>query len=190
MNKKQQDNLRREAQALLEQGKVECIIGFESGTVKFATTPIIIKDKKDIERLVVNHFITNNLAKQLLKLKGKAAIVAKGCDSRSIVSLIQDHKVARENIVIIGVACEGLIDVNKIQKLVGKERDEIAEITREGDKVIVTTGKEKKEFALKDVLYAHCLSCEMPTPKEYDILLGEASSLPVDKAAGQAKIDE
>ena len=190
MNKKQQENLQREAKSLLEEGKVSCIIGFEPGTIKFATTPIIIKDKKDVERLVVNHFITNNLAKQLLKLKGKAAIVAKGCDSRSIVSLIQDHKISRENIVIIGVACEGLIDINKIQKLVGKETDEIDDITREGDKVIVTAGKEKKEFALKDVLYAHCLSCETPTPKEYDNLLGEASSPPVDKAVGQAKIDE
>jgi len=190
MNKKQQENLQREAAALLEQGKVSCIIGYEPGTLKFATTPIVIKDKKDVERLVVNHFITNNLAKQLIKLKGKAAIVAKGCDSRSIVSLIQDHKIARENIVIIGVACEGLIDINKIQKLMNKEQDEIDNITREGDKVIVTAGKDKKEFALKDVLYAHCLTCDMPTPKEYDILLGEPSSPPVDKAASQAKIDE
>jgi formate dehydrogenase subunit beta len=190
MNKKQQEKLQTEARNLLEQGKVDCIIGFEPGTLKFATTPIVITDKKDIDRLTVNHFITNNLAKQLIKLKGKAAIVAKGCDSRSIVSLIQDHKVARENIVIIGVACEGLIDINKIQILTGKERDEIDDIIREGDKVIVTAGKDKKEFALKDVLYAHCLSCEMPTPKEYDILLDEPSSPPVDKAASQAKIAE
>jgi formate dehydrogenase (coenzyme F420) beta subunit len=190
MNKNQQDKLQQEAKALLEQGKVSCIIGWEPGTLKFATTPIIVKDKTDIERLVVNHFITNNLAKQLIKLKGKAAIVAKGCDSRSIVSLIQDHKVNRDNVVIIGVPCEGLIDITKIQRLMGKERDEIDNITREGDKVIVTSGKAKKEFALKDVLYSHCLSCETPTPKEYDILLGEPSAPPVDKATAQSKIDE
>ena len=190
MNKKQQENLLKETRNLLEQGKVDCIIGYEPGTVKFATTPVIIRDKKDIEKLVVNPFITNNLAKMLIKLKGKAAIVAKGCDSRSIVSLLQDHKVERENIVIIGVACEGLIDVNKIQQLMGKERDEIDSIERQGDKVTVTAGKEKKEVALKDVIYAHCLSCEVPTPKECDILLGEPSSPPVDKAVGQAKIEE
>lgn len=190
MDKKLQENLRREAKALLEQGKVEQIIGFEPGTLKFATTPIIIKNQEDIERLVVNHFITNNLAKMLLKLKGKAAIVAKGCDSRSIVSLIQDHKVARENIVIIGVPCEGLIDLNKVQQLMDKERDEIDDITREGDKVMVTAGNENKEFPLKDVLFEHCLSCEVPTPKEYDILLGEPSAPPVDKAVSQKKIDE
>ncbi|MBN1368159.1 MAG: 4Fe-4S dicluster domain-containing protein [Dehalococcoidales bacterium] len=190
MNKKQQEKLQSEAGNLLEQGKVQYIIGFEPGTVKFATTPLVITDKKDIARLTVNHFITNNLAKQLIPLKGKAAIVAKGCDSRSIVSLIQDHKVARENIIIIGVPCEGLIDINNIQQLMGKERDEIDDITREGDKIIVTAGKDKKDFTLKDVLYAHCLSCETPTPKEYDILLGEPSSPPTDKAAGQANITD
>jgi formate dehydrogenase subunit beta len=190
MNKKQQEKLQSEARGLMEQGKVDCIIGFEPGTLKFATTPVMITDKKDIDRLVVNHFITNNLAKQLIKLKGKAAIVAKGCDSRSIISLIQDHKVSRDNIVIIGVPCQGLIDINKIQQLMGKERDEIDDVTPEGDKVIVTAGKDKKEFALKDVLYAHCLSCDMPTPKEFDILLGDPSAPPADKAASLAKIDE
>ena len=190
MNSKQQEKLQNEAKDLLESGKVECIIGFEPGTIKFTTTPVVITDKNDVERLVVNRFITNNLAKQIIHLKGKAAIVAKGCDSRSIVSLIQDHKISRDNVVIIGVPCEGLIDINKIQQLTGKERDEIDDIIREGDKVIVTTGKEKKEFALKDVIYAHCLSCDMPTPQEYDVLLGDPGAPPADKAVSLTGITD
>ena len=43
--------LRDQAKALLEQGKVDCIIGFEPGSLKFTTTPLITKDKDDIERL-------------------------------------------------------------------------------------------------------------------------------------------
>ena len=190
MNKKLQENLRREAKALLEQGKVEQVIGFEAGSLRFSTTPVVIKNKDDAERLVISDFITNNLSKMLLKLKGKAAIVAKGCDSRSIVSLLQDHKINRGNIVILGVPCEGIIDIEKIAAITGKDRDEIDEINRDGDKITVTCGKDKKEISLKDVIYEHCLSCDTATPKEHDILLGDTAAPPIDKAAAQKKIEE
>jgi formate dehydrogenase subunit beta len=91
-----EQKLRHEARALLEQGKVDWIIGFEPGSLKFTTTPLITKDKSDTDRLVINPFITNNLANFLTEIKGRVGIVAKGCESRSIVSLIQDNKVARE----------------------------------------------------------------------------------------------
>ena len=83
-----EQRLRTEAKTLLEQDKVDYIIGFEPGILKFTTTPLITKDKDDIDRLVINSFITNNLAKFLTELKGRVGIVAKGCDSRSILSLI------------------------------------------------------------------------------------------------------
>jgi len=117
--------------------------------------------------------MVNNLADFLTGLKGRVGIVAKGCDSRSIVSLIQDNKLAREDVVILAVPCPGLIDLAKIEKLVGKDRDELDDITREGDKVIVKVEGKKKEFTTTQVLFDHCLACELPTPQEYDILLGE-----------------
>ena len=169
-----ENKLRDEAKALLEQNKVDWIIGFAPGSLKFTTTPLITGDQSDAERLVINPFITNNLANFLTGIKGRVGIVAKGCDSRSIVSLIQDNKVVREDMVILGVPCPGMIDLDKIEKLAGKDRDELDEITREGDKVIVKLGGGKKEFAVAEVLFDHCLACELPTPQEYDILLDES----------------
>jgi formate dehydrogenase subunit beta len=168
-----EQKLRQEAKALLEQGKVDWIIGFAPGSLKFATTPLITKDKNDVDRLVINPFIVNNLANFLTETKGRVGIVAKGCDSRSIVSLIQDNKVVRENLVILAVPCPGLIDLAKIERLVGKDRDELDDITREGEKVIVKVNGKKKEFSITQVLFDHCLACELPTPQEYDILLSE-----------------
>ena len=185
-----EQRLQREAKVLLEQGKVDYIIGFEPGSLKFTTTPLITKDKDDIDRLVINPFIVNNLSVFLTEIKGRVGIVAKGCDSRSIVSLIQDNKVAREDVVILGVPCPGLIDLKKIEGLVGKDRDELDDITREGDKVVVKVGGEKKEFPAKEVLFDDCLSCEFPTPQEYDILLGEPGSLVCDKELSQSKIKQ
>jgi formate dehydrogenase subunit beta len=178
--------LRQEAKALLEQKKVDWIIGFAQGSLKFTTTPLITKDIADTERLVINPFITNNLANFLTEIKGRVGIVAKGCDSRSIVSLIQDNKVAREDLVILAVPCPGIIDLAKIERLVGKDRDEIEDITRNGDKVSVKLDGQKKDFGIGDVLFDHCLACELPTPTEYDIILGDKRKpSPETKISGQ-----
>ena len=189
MNNKSLEKLHQEVKALFEQKKIERVVGFEKGTIKFSTTPAVITVKEEVDRLVLDPFITNNLSKMLIKQKGKTAVVVKGCDSRSVVSLIQDHKIKREDIVILGVPCSGIIDINKIIKIIAKDRDEISDISVNGDKVTVSFGGEKKDISLKDALYDHCLSCEMPTPKEADIILGEGSSPAVDAAIAQNMIE-
>lgn len=185
-----EQKLRNEAKALLEEGKVDYIVGFEPGSLKFTTTPLITRDKSDVDRLVINPFIVNNLANFLTELKGRVGIVAKGCDSRSIVSLIQDNKVAREDVVILGVPCPGIIDLNKVEKLVGKDRDELDDVIREGDKAIITADGKRSEFPITEVLFDNCLGCELPTPQEYDILLGESTSPIAEKASSQAKLEQ
>jgi len=185
-----EQKLRNEARALLEQGRVDCIIGYEAGSLKFTTTPLITADIEDVERLVINPFITNNLSVFLGDITGKAGIVAKGCDSRSIVSLIQDQQISREDIFIIGVPCAGVIDLNKIERLTDKDRDELDDITWQGDRAVVTIGGAKKEYQAKDVLMDDCLSCDMPAPKEYDILLDEIGSLVCDKELSRSQIKE
>jgi formate dehydrogenase subunit beta len=181
-----EQKLRQEAKALLEQKRVDWIIGFAPGSLKFTTTPLITRDKADTERLVINPFITNNLANFLTGIEGRVGIVVKGCESRSIVSLIQDNKVARDDLVILAVPCPGIIDLAKIEQLVGKDRDELDDITRDGDRVTVKVDGKKKDFAVADVLFDHCLACELPTPQEYDIILGEPQPPAPDlKVSGQ-----
>jgi ferredoxin len=171
--KEMEQRLQKEARALLEQGKVDYIIGFEPGSLKFTTTPLITKDKEDVVRLVINPFIVNNLSVFLTELQGRVGIVVKGCDSRSIVSLIQDNKVVREDVVIIGIPCTGLIDLSKVELVTGKDRDELDDIAWQGDKITVRFDGEEKVFPTEEVLFDNCLGCECPTPQEYDILLGE-----------------
>jgi ferredoxin len=185
-----EQKLRSEAKALLEQGKVDYIIGFAPGSLKFTTTPLITKEKDEIDHLIINSFIVNNLANFLTELKGRVGIVVKGCDSRSLISLIQDNKVAREDVVIIGVPCSGIIDLSKTEALSSRERDELDDIARNGDRVTVTVNGEKKEFQASQVLFDNCLACELSTPQEYDILLDEPTTPPADKEASYTKIEE
>jgi len=184
-----EQKLQDEAKSLLEQERVDYIIGFEPGSLKFTTTPLITKNKDDVDRLVITPFIVNNLSVYLTEVKGRVGIVAKGCDSRSIVSLIQDNKVVRENVVIIGIPCPGLIDLKKVERLVGKDRDELDDITRNGDRVIVTVDGKGREFRIAEVLYDNCLGCEFPTPQEYDVLIGESALLVTDFTASRQKVE-
>lgn len=182
--------LRQAAKELLEQGKVDYIIGFEPGSLKFTTTPLITRDKADTDRLVINPFAFNNLSIFLKDIKGKVGIVARSCDSRSIVSLIQDKQLCREDVFILGITCPGLIDLRKVERLTGKDRDELDDISLEGEKVIITIDGEKQEVPAVEILTDDCLSCESPTPKEYDILFGEPAPPVCDKDSSRSKIKE
>jgi len=183
-----ESRLRTEASTLLETAKVDYIVGFEPGSLKFTTSPLITRDKGDVNRLVVNSFMVNNLGVYLTELKGRVGVVAKGCDSRSIVSLIQDNKVAREDVVIIGIPCPGLIDLRKIEQQLDTVRDELDDIVRNGDSVIVTAAGKQHRFPTGQVLFDHCLGCDLPTPIEYDILLDGGSPLVTDQAASREPI--
>jgi len=175
-NNEIQQRLRQEAKTLLEQGQVEYIVVYETGSLKFTTTPLLTKNKDDTDRLIVNPFIVNNLSVYLTEIKGKVGIVAKGCDSRSVISLIQDNKIAREDIVIMGIPCPGLIDLKKVELLLSKDRDELGNITRDEDRVVIMIDGKGRDFPITEVLFDNCLECEIPTPQEYDVLLGEPTT--------------
>jgi formate dehydrogenase subunit beta len=99
------------ARTLLEEGRVEAVIGYiQSGLHR--TRPFIARTPDEADLLVWNHSSLNNLAVYLTRAKrpctGPVAIVAKGCDLRAIVMLIQEQQVARESVHIIGVQCGGV----------------------------------------------------------------------------------
>jgi len=140
-----EQRLRREAKALLEQGKVSCVIGFEAGSLKFTTTPLITGDKDDTQRLVISPFMANNLSVFLTGVKGRVAIVAKGCDSRSIVSLIQDNKVVREDVVLLGEPTAAAGDKEK-----AKSREKINSLE---------TMKPDERWAFWRNEFSRCIRC-------------------------------
>ena len=102
------------ARKLLKEKRVDVVIGFEKGTLPLSATPCFIKNPDEADRLIWNSFCGNNLANYLPKSKDKIGIVAKGCDSRSIVVLIQENQIKREQLYIIGIPCEGMTDKNNV----------------------------------------------------------------------------
>ena len=97
---------------LLTSGKVNFIIGYcASGANR--TKPFIARNPQEAEKLVFNNQCVNNLAVYLTRFdapkEGKVGIVAKGCDIRSIVQLIQESQIERDKVFIIGMNCNGVV---------------------------------------------------------------------------------
>ena len=164
--------IREVAKKLLEEDRVDLVIGFQDGSLPLRATPCFLRRGEDPERLVWNSFCENNLAAYLPKKKGRIGIVAKGCDTRSIVSFLKEKQIERENLVIIGVPCEGMIDRKRVEKRMG-EREIIA--AEEGPHEIVVNGADSEEKMKKeDLLPESCKVCTHRNPVLYDVLIGEA----------------
>jgi len=106
------DALRQKARELLETGEVDLVIGYGQGSDPNRTMPVFIRRPEDCDKLVWNKYCYNNLTSYLtwpeLKMLGKRAVVCKGCDAKAVVVLTKERQIERENVVIIGMACEGV----------------------------------------------------------------------------------
>jgi ferredoxin len=100
------------SERLLKEGTVDCVIGFKAGTVPMMSEPCIIKKADDVKKLVWDKNCRLNLANYLTNRKDKIAVIAKGCDTRNIVTHIIENKIKRDQLVIIGVPCKGMDDKN------------------------------------------------------------------------------
>ncbi|MGI6295184.1 MAG: Coenzyme F420 hydrogenase/dehydrogenase, beta subunit C-terminal domain [Armatimonadota bacterium] len=170
-----QDKIREEAKKALESGEVGVVIGWGAGTVPFKTTPVFIDKAEDVEKLVWNPACTNNLAVYLTKWarNGKVGIVAKPCDVRSIVTLIREKQVKRENVFIIGLGCGGVVDASLIES--GDVRmQEVTSLEWDDDDLMVTTQTTKVKVPAAEALRQQCKVCEDRTPSLSDVTIGEA----------------
>lgn len=144
--------VRETAADLLTRGQVSCVIGYEEGT-RGRTRPAFIRDPAAAVRLVWNEGCTHNLVvylrATLAREDGPVALVAKPCDSRAINVLLGEGSVAREEVFIIGIACQGM---------------------REGAGFAAVTAD--------DPLQARCQECTTPTPVIYDTLIGDVNAKP------------
>jgi len=105
------ESLRKAASELLSEAKVGVVIGYGRDGDAPISHPLFIRKAEDAERLVFDDCCFGNLAVYLPRDKvrsmGKIGIVAKGCDLRAINVLLREHVMKREDIVLIGVPCNG-----------------------------------------------------------------------------------
>ena len=178
-----QKKLREEINKIISRDDVKYVIGWEKGTYGFQVRPLFATSSDDVDRLFFNPLCIHNLAvfpmlqEKLPLHKGstedtrKIGIIVKGCDSRAIVQIIQEKGLNREDLVIIGIPCTGVIDPKKINE---KFPNQIKTVdVEEDDKnfIIKIDGKTQK-IPKEELLMDKCKTCEFPNPVIYDVLVG------------------
>ncbi len=164
--------------SLLKEGTVVSVIAWKKGDLGYDVTPAVFTDAKEIENeLVWNDFCGPNFSKYLIEKtrkieEGKIGVFLKPCDTYSFNQLLTEHRFDREKVYVIGVPCEGMVDIRKIQEKCGEG---ISSIEEKGDDLLVNTIYEDKPVKLscKDVLAERCISCKSRKHVAYDELLGE-----------------
>jgi ferredoxin len=169
--------IREAAARLLTDGRVALVLGYEAGSVPFRTAPAFVERAEDADRLVWSPFCTNNLAVYLSRLKGvgRIAMVAKGCDGRSAVTLIQEHQIPREQVVILGVRCSGMVDVDRLVPADGSLTG-ISVSTEATGWLAVDSEGRRRMLSVDEILQERCRVCEYNTPVVADEILGDPTS--------------
>ena len=163
------EKIREIAGRLLQSGAVEMVIGFRAGTVPMMNEPHFAKTPAEAQRLVWDSHCGINLANYLTDRKEKIGVVAKGCDSRNIVTHIIENKIKREQLVIIGVPCKGMVDKRKIAM---KCPGEITEAIETETGLTAKGNGFSQDFEKKDVLQHNCSLCIHRNPVIHDEVVG------------------
>ena len=142
------EKIRELAKAALTDKTVDMIIGFKKGTVPLMNEPCFLKNPEETSRLVWDSHCGINLVNYLTDRKEKIGIIAKGCDSRNIVTHIIENKIKREQLYIIGVPCKGMVDQRQIALLFPAEVEKAVE---QEDMVLVSGKGQEKTVAKADV---------------------------------------
>jgi formate dehydrogenase subunit beta len=108
--KKIEENLKKEAKRLLEAGEVTVVLSYAKGFNEKHPMPYAAKSVADIEDIVFNEYCNHNMARYLVRYPQgtRIAIAVKAADSRAVIQLIQEEKVKRENLVLLGIPVYGM----------------------------------------------------------------------------------
>ena len=183
------EKIREIAKRLLKECKVDMVIGFRKGTVPMMNEPHFARSSEEVDQLVWDGNCGINLVNYLTDRKEKIAVLAKGCDSRNIVTHILENKIKREQLTIIGIPCLGMIDKRKIAAAVDGE---VLEVVEENGSVRVDASGGKTTFEKAEVLQENCAICIHRNPVVHDEMVAEPvkEQTDVDRYADVEKIEK
>lgn len=179
------EDIRARARELLESGTVRAVLGYRRSSAGVLAEPAFVTAPEDTAALELDATCVENLALYLVNEKKRQrtkglpdkrplAIIAKGCDSRTINVLLQENYIKRDEVVILGVSCEsgGVIDTRKLNRALRGKPATAAFFDGNGSvKAAFTSGEITVPAA--EVLADRCLECTHAYPAVSDFLFGE-----------------
>lgn len=177
------EKIKEISKKLLTDGKVDVVIGYKKGSIPGINEPCIIKTPEDSDTLVWDSHCRLNLANYLTGRKDRVGIIAKGCDSRNIVTHITENRISRDQLVIIGVPCTGMIDIRKIT---GNIKEDPTDIIESDNTVTIHFQDSETTLCKEDILQENCTTCSRRNPVIFDELVAE----PVEEPKNSKKYHE
>jgi len=107
---KQTEAIHASCKGLLEEGKVDVVLGYTLGSLDDTLIPVFVRSAEEADKLEWGDRSFQNLAPYLHGRTDRVGIVAKPCDVRAIVQYIIEGQLKREQVYIIGVDCPGMVD--------------------------------------------------------------------------------
>ena len=176
MQKITREVLIAKADELLKNGTVTKVLGLKKGEFSYDQTPTVFTDIESMKKdFVFDDFSGANFSKYLVKEtkkgEGKTLVFLKPCDTYSFNQLLTEHRFDREKVYVVGIACDGMVDIKKIKGALG---DGVVSVDCSTDTLKVETLYDGvKEIAKADVLAERCRNCKSKKHVAYDELIGE-----------------
>ena len=130
-----QEKLVSRAKELLSDGTVVRVLGWRKGDTDFSAEPAFFETAESLSEFTYDGFCGANLSKYMIKAskeEGKTLVFLKPCDTYSFNQLIKEHRVDREKTYIVGIGCDGKLDIEKIREAGCKG---ITAVTEDGDTI-------------------------------------------------------
>ncbi len=157
--------LRDLAKKLLLEKQVNAILGYECD--HHGARPAFATEIGDCDRLIFDHRCVHNLATYLSPRRthvaslGRLAVVIKACDACAVAGLIRENQIKREDVILIGVRCGG----------------------------VVLDPAESGAMDSENIA-PRCVVCEKREPALADHLVGEPQAAPAGSAKREARLSE
>lgn len=179
------------AAEILKSGEAARVVGWKKGEFCFDPSPAVFESAEELKEFVYNGFCGANLSKYLIeqsKKPGKTAVFLKPCDTYSFNQLVKEHRIARENVYVIAVECQGKLDISKIKAL---GADAVTEAEEEGEEVVVSSLYGEAKFPRGEILLEKCLCCKGKKHQVSDetIVLHEMPETKNDRFSGVKKLE-
>lgn len=107
--------IREIATKLFTEERIDYFVGYRSTGFDDNLVPVIIRGVDEVPSLLFTDKsvfnLTNYLKREHTRNK-RVGLIVKGCDSRSLNLLLTEGQVKREQLFVVGIACDGVVDEN------------------------------------------------------------------------------
>lgn len=166
--------VKEKAIELLKTGKVSRVLGWKTGEFVYDLTPAFFHSAEEAEHgFVYNTFSAANLSKYLIaesRKEGVVGVFLKPCDSYSFQQLMKEHRVDREKVYIVGIACNGVCSADVLRE---KGIQGIIAVSEHKDSMTLTTLYGEKTISKREGYLERCVHCKSHKVVVFDEMLGQ-----------------